>query len=184
MSMNQSQNNSHCVLGIDPGSRITGYGVILISANKMTHVGHGVMTPPLDLNFAQKLFYLSEGLRELITKYKPQTLVLEKIFLGKNVDSAFKLGHVRGVMMSEASRQGLGVEEYAARQVKKGITGSGASEKTEVQLILQKILNIQQIQKIDASDALALACYHAFELNKQKVLKQMSKRNEKIEGII
>ncbi len=160
------------ILGVDPGSRITGFGVVRVHNGKIEHVNHGVILLGGDLPFPQRMTELGLGFQEVMEKYQPQHVVIEKIFLGKNADSAFKLGHARGVIMCEAGRGKASVQEYATRSVKKGITGNGGSSKEEVQVMLKMMLNIKTINRIDASDALAMACYYAFEMKKESVLKR------------
>jgi crossover junction endodeoxyribonuclease RuvC len=160
------------ILGVDPGSRITGFGVIKIEQGKVIHINHGVILLDVDAGFPTRMTELGQSFREVVGKYKPDHVVIEKIFLGKNPDSAFKLGHARGVIMYEAGLGGARVEEYATRLVKKGITGNGGSTKEEVQVMLQAMLGLKTISRIDASDALAMACFHAFELKKRSVLEK------------
>jgi crossover junction endodeoxyribonuclease RuvC len=160
------------ILGVDPGSRITGFGVIKIEQGKVIHINHGVILLDVDAGFPNRMTELGQSFREVVTKYKPDHVVIEKIFLGKNADSAFKLGHARGVIMYEAGLGNARVEEYATRLVKKGITGNGGSTKEEVQVMLQAMLGLKTISRIDASDALAMACFHAFELKKRSVLEK------------
>lgn len=107
---------------------------------------------------------LGEALESLLAKYKPQQVVIEKIFLGKNADSAFKLGHARGVAMYEAAKTEAHVVEYATRVVKKGIVGNGGASKEDVQSCLQRLLKIKAIERLDASDALALATFQAYQM--------------------
>ncbi len=157
------------ILGIDPGSRITGFGVLEITKNKSSnmtvkHVSHGVILLEAQLPFALRMKELGESMQSLLEKYQPSQVVIEKIFLGKNADSAFKLGHARGVAMYESARSGAEVIEYATRLVKKGIAGAGGASKEEVQQCLQRLLKIPAIQRIDASDALAMATYHAYQM--------------------
>lgn len=164
------------ILGIDPGSRITGFGVIKIHGNHIEHVSHGVILMKAEDPFAIRMRDLAEGMHEIVAKYKPAQVSVEKIFLGKNADSAFKLGHARGVVMSESARSGAEVFEYATRLVKKGIVGSGAASKEQVALALQRLLNIKAISRVDASDALALAAYHAYQMmNPLQKLKSRAK---------
>ncbi len=158
------------ILGVDPGSRITGFGVIEINRGQITHVNHGVIVMEASDSFPKRMHDLGMAFREVMGKYKPHDVVIEKIFLGKNPDSAFKLGHARGVIMYEAGLADSKVHEYATRAVKKGITGTGAADKEDVQAVLKVLLHLQAINRIDASDALAMACYHAFELKKKAVL--------------
>lgn len=160
------------ILGVDPGTRVTGFGLIEAEGDRMTHIRHGVILLGDELPLAERLMILSQSLDEILGQHKPQVLALEKIFLGRNVDSAFKLGHARGVLMASAARARVEIFEYAARQVKKGVTGNGGSAKEEVQLVVQNLLGVRGIQKLDASDALALACYHAFEARKRSLLRR------------
>lgn len=160
------------ILGVDPGSRITGFGVVRVENGKIQHINHGVILMEAEQAFPVRMAELGAAFREVMQKYQPQQVVIEKIFLGKNVDSAFKLGHARGVIMYEAGLGKATVAEYATRSVKKGITGNGGSSKEDVQAMLQAMLNIKAISRIDASDALAMACYHAFELKKKLILQK------------
>jgi crossover junction endodeoxyribonuclease RuvC len=160
------------ILGVDPGSRITGFGVVQIERDRIIHINHGVIVMDTDAGFAGRMKELGSSFREVMAKYKPQQVVIEKIFLGKNADSAFKLGHARGVIMYEAGLGDSEVFEYATRVVKKGVTGNGGASKEDVQAVLQVLLNIKAIQRIDASDALAMACHHAYEMKKKRILQR------------
>jgi len=159
-------------MGVDPGSRIAGFGVIQIVGSELRHLNHGVVALDAEMPFAERMTELGKAFRELMLKYQPQEVVIEKIFLGKNADSAFKLGHARGVIMYEAGLAEAKVFEYATRVVKKSVTGNGGAEKTEVQAVLQALLGLRTIQRVDASDALAMACHHAFELKKRKLIEK------------
>lgn len=160
------------ILGVDPGSRITGFGVLRIERDRIEHISHGVILLDAEQGFAGRMKELGSAFREVMAKYKPHQVVIEKIFLGKNADSAFKLGHARGVIMYEAGLGDSEVFEYATRVVKKGVTGNGGASKEDVQAVLKAILKIQAIQRLDASDALAMACHHAFEMKKQRVIQR------------
>lgn len=160
------------ILGVDPGSRITGFGVIQVQDGKIQHINHGVILLDVDQGFPQRMTELGLAFREVMEKYRPHHVVIEKIFLGKNPDSAFKLGHARGVIMCEAGIGKAEVAEYATRVVKKGVTGNGGASKEDVQAILKALLKIAAINRIDASDALAMACHHAFEMKKKSILQR------------
>ena len=160
------------ILGVDPGSRITGFGIVRVENGRVEHINHGVIVMDTDSGFPARMKELGSAFREVMTKYQPDEVVIEKIFLGKNADSAFKLGHARGVIMYEAGLGEADVYEYATRAVKKGVTGNGGSSKEDVQAVLKAILNIKAINRIDASDALAMACYHAYELKKKAILQR------------
>jgi len=155
------------ILGIDPGSRFLGFAALEVKSSQpliMKPLEFGVLKFNADENLSQRLLEIGEGISDLMKSYKPDHMSLEKIFLGKNADSAFKLGHARGVVIYEALRAGVEVHEYATRVVKKGITGNGGSEKEHVRLVVQNLLKLPPIKSLDASDALAMACYHATQL--------------------
>ncbi len=138
----------------------------------MKPLDFGVLKFNPDLPLTERLQSIGLGVRELFTKHKPHHLSLEKIFLGKNADSAFKMGHARGVVIYESLLAGCEVHEYATRVVKKGITGNGGSEKEHVRLVVQNMLRLGPIKSLDASDALAMACFHATQLRVMKMKKQ------------
>src|SRR4051812_31137870 len=106
------------ILGIDPGTLKTGFGLIEVRGDEFRHLNHGVILLSDEANFAARLLGLTDSLQMLIKKYQPQAIVIEKMFLGKNVDSAFKLGHARGVAIAESARGGAEIFEYATRAVK------------------------------------------------------------------
>jgi crossover junction endodeoxyribonuclease RuvC len=150
------------ILGIDPGSRHTGYGIIAASGDFIEHVAHGVIHLKDTWSLHERLRVLHVELQQLFVKFKIADTSIEKIFFGKNADSAFKLGHARGVCLLAAAQNGAHVEEYAARFVKKCITGSGAADKEHVQLMIFSMLRIPpQALAFDATDALSLAVTHA-----------------------
>lgn len=149
------------ILGIDPGSQVTGFGVLDIGKDKPRAISHGIIQLKTgSLTFNDRLLLLSQNLDLLLKKYKPETVVVEKLFLGKNPDSAFKLGHARGVCIAKAMETRCAVYEYTPREVKKTITGSGSSDKIQVAEVLKFVLNISRFDFMDASDALALAYHH------------------------
>lgn len=149
------------IIGLDPGSLFTGYGVIKFEKGNLQHLDHGVIKNTSSTDISKRLRKIGEELSVVFQKYNPTCVVVEKVFLGKNVDSAFKLGHVRGVAFYEAERVNAQVVEYAAREVKKGITGYGAAEKEQVRYLVSNFLKIKEEIQIDAADALALAVYHS-----------------------
>lgn len=149
------------VVGIDPGSRFTGFGIVRINGSRVEHVSHGVIAPPGDRTFHERIGIIASEVEALFERVKPDTVAIERIFLGKNADSAFKLGHARGVAVAAAIRAGAEVIEYATRAVKKGVTGNGGASKDQVQTVLFALLELRGRAQEDASDALALAFYHA-----------------------
>ena len=157
------------ILGIDPGSRFLGYAALSVDGNQMKALDFGVLKFDPDVALTERLHSIGLGVRELFQKHKPQHMSLEKIFLGKNADSAFKMGHARGVVVYEALLAGCEVHEYATRVVKKGITGNGGADKEHVRLVVQNMLRLAPIKSLDASDALAMACFHATQLRVLKL---------------
>lgn len=152
------------ILGVDPGSRITGFGLIQVDRDRIRHLDHGIINVSSIESFHQRITLIGQELRKLIQELKPDWVAVEKIFLGKNADSAFKLGHARGVILYESHLAQVQISEYATRIVKKSVTGRGEASKEEVQAALTKLLQIKIGTKIDASDALALAYHHAIQL--------------------
>lgn len=167
------------ILGIDPGSRFLGYAVLTVDGPKMTPIDYGTLKFDSDIVLTERLQSIGLGVRELFEKYKPDHLSLEKIFLGKNADSAFKMGHARGVVIYESLLANCQVYEYATRAVKKGITGNGGAEKEHVRLIVQGLLQIGPIKSLDASDALAMACFHVTQLRISNMKQQQKKYKER-----
>ncbi len=155
------------ILGIDPGTRNLGYGWIEVDANRPEDVygrGCGVLRASAKDDVATRLSILMGELEKVIVDCRPAIVTVEKVFLGKSVESAFVLGQARGVVLALAARSGATVREEAAVSAKKSVTGSGASEKTEVRFMLSKLLKMgQELDSVplDASDALALA-YHTW----------------------
>jgi crossover junction endodeoxyribonuclease RuvC len=162
------------ILGLDPGSRLSGVGILRVDRDQIDHIFHGVVDAAKEVNFQQRIAKIGEGFRLLLEKYRPDVVVIEQIFLGKNADSAFKLGHARGICMYEAVRVGANIREYATRLVKKGVTGNGAADKLQVHSALEKLLQVRIQGAIDASDALALAYHHAIQMELERKMSQMS----------
>lgn len=174
------------ILGIDPGSINLGYGLVGISNGRIEYLKHGVFSCSASLPFAQRIYQISSQLEDLFADCRPNVTVIENIFLGKNADSAFKLGHIRGICLMFAAKNQSEIVEYAAKSVKKGITGNGAASKEEVQLILNARLQLRgavaAVEKIDASDALSLAYYHAQKIETEENLARgFRNRNREIE---
>nr|WP_297457073.1 crossover junction endodeoxyribonuclease RuvC [uncultured Halomonas sp.] len=148
------------VLGIDPGSRLTGYGVIDLSAGKPRYVASGCIRIKAD-DLAQKLAQVYAGVAELIALHRPAEFAIEQVFMAKNADSALKLGQARGTAVVCAANHGLPVFEYAARQIKQAVTGTGAADKAQVQHMVTAMLGLGAAPQADAADALAIALTHA-----------------------
>jgi crossover junction endodeoxyribonuclease RuvC len=162
------------IIGIDPGSLRTGYGVVHVRNDQLQHIAHGVIALK-QVNLAERLSTLQRELAVLFARFQPSVTVIEKVFLGRNPDSAFKLGHARGVAMAAGAQYKTEVVEYAARYVKKAVTGSGASSKEQVQMLVLNLLRIKkpETQLFDATDALALAICHARVFEVQAKMKRL-----------
>lgn len=150
------------ILGVDPGTLNLGWGLIeLDKSHKIVDVKLGCLSVSAKDSLFKRLHGLNVQLGYLIEQEKPQVAAIEKIFLGKNVDSAFKLGHIRGICAAQCVAGGAEIVEYAARTVKKQVTGSGAASKEIVKTFLYQQLGLrEQGLPLDASDALALAFCH------------------------
>ena len=147
------------VLGIDPGSRVTGYGLIDVQGNRLSYVDSGCIRTeggalPVRL---KKIF---DGLSQLVETHRPSQVAIEEIFVGRNAASALKLGQARGAAMAACLQSKLEVSEYSARQVKQAVVGTGAAQKGQVQHMVKALLGISGTLAEDAADALAVAICH------------------------
>ncbi|OGT35446.1 MAG: crossover junction endodeoxyribonuclease RuvC [Gammaproteobacteria bacterium RIFCSPHIGHO2_12_FULL_37_14] len=145
------------IIGIDPGSRRTGYGVIQVEGNRHIYLTSGY----LDLTtvtLSEKLRQIFLGLQKIIQTFQPQEAAIEEIFMHENPNSALKLGQARGAAIVALD---MPVAEYSARQVKKSVVGNGAANKEQVQYMVQRLLNLSKTLQADAADALAVALCHA-----------------------
>ncbi len=147
-------------LGIDPGSRVTGYGIVEQQGDRIVRVDHGEIRMKNGEPFTRCLSRIFDELTDVIDRTKPDAVALEDIFFGKNVKSLIKQGHVRGVALLAASRCGLPVHEYSPLEVKKAVVGYGRAEKQQVQMMIRTILCLSKTLSEDASDALAVAICH------------------------
>lgn len=157
------------VLGIDPGSRITGYGLVDQQGNRLIHVDNGAIFTDKAADFAGRLKLIFEGLTAVIVEYRPDEVAVENIFFSTNVQSALKLGQARGAAIVAAVHAGLPVAEYTALQVKQAVVGQGRAEKGQVQKMLKALLGLPEIAQEDASDALAVAVCH---INSRELLQK------------
>ena len=147
------------ILGLDPGSRRTGYGVIDCSGGSSTQLAHGCIAAA-GTTLAQRLRQIFEGVQALIDRYHPDEVAIERVFVNRNVDSALKLGHARGAALC-AVPTAMPVFEYAPRAIKLALVGFGGAEKTQVAHMIRAVLSVQGRISADASDALAVAVCHA-----------------------
>lgn len=150
------------ILGIDPGSRLTGYGIIKQEGRNFTYLGSGcIKAISAGKELAPRLQTIFAGVSELIVQFKPEMFAIEQVFMAKNPDSALKLGQARGAAIVGATNAGLSVAEYSARQIKQSVVGTGAATKEQVQHMVCSILKLPAAPQADAADALAVALCHA-----------------------
>ena len=147
------------VLGLDPGSRRTGFGIIDCDGNAHAHVAHGCIAAQGEA-IATRVRMIFEGVAQLIATYQPDEVAIERVFVNRNVDSAMKLGQARGAALC-AVPLGTQVFEYAPRAIKLAVVGSGAAEKTQVAHMMKVLLQLTVVPAPDAGDALAVAICHA-----------------------
>ncbi|MCP5335708.1 MAG: crossover junction endodeoxyribonuclease RuvC [Oceanospirillaceae bacterium] len=148
------------ILGIDPGSRITGYGVIRATGNKIEYISSGCIRIDTEQALPLRLKQIADSIHQLIDMFAPEQMAIEQVFLGRNVDSALKLGQARGAAIVACAQRDIPVAEYAARTVKQAVVGTGAAEKEQVQHMVQALLKLPGKPQADAADALAIAICH------------------------
>jgi len=164
------------ILGIDPGSRFTGYGIICDKgANQQVCITHGrIQLTQKDTS--ARLYYIYEQLNEIIRTYQPHEISIEQIFFHINAQSALKLGQARGAALVAAASQAVPVTEYSAKQVKKAVVGYGAASKAQVQHMITTMLKLKETPETDAADALAIALCHC---HSQRLARKLAAAGEK-----
>ncbi len=148
------------VLGIDPGSQRTGYGVLDANGARLTYVASGVIRTQQGA-FAARLWEIFRCMQTVVAQYRPTQIAIERVFVNRNPDSALKLGQARGAAICGAADGAAEVFEYATREIKQAVVGSGAAEKAQVQLMIRNLLRLDGPLAADAADALAAAACHA-----------------------
>lgn len=148
------------IIGIDPGSRATGYGLISSLADRLEHVGHGCIRVEHP-EHPERLREIFEGLNRVVAEFAPEQAAVEEVFMGRNAASALKLGQARGSAIVACMSNGVPVAEYSARKVKQAVAGNGAAAKEQVQHMVRVLLRISDAIAEDAADALAVAICHA-----------------------
>lgn len=149
------------VLGLDPGLLHTGWGIIDIAGNALTHVANGVISPPADQSIAIRLSTIFDGVQAVVAQHAPDVAAIEETFVNRNPNSTLKLGLARGAALVAASSTGLAVSEYAARLVKKTVVGTGKADKAQIGMMIGILLPGAHASSADAADALAVAICHA-----------------------
>ena len=156
-----SKEESQRILGIDPGSRATGYGVIEKKGNRLYYITCGVIRLSDKNSFSGRLKIIFDGLCEVIDSHKPAVAAVEDVFVAANPRTALKLGHARGVAVLAALHNGLQVHDYTPRMVKQAVVGYGNADKNQVQQMVRVLLQLSASPSADAADALAVAMCHA-----------------------
>ena len=149
------------ILGVDPGSRVTGYGVIESERGELRFISCGVIKTNLEYPFSHRLNEIFEGINEVIQLHDPAVSAVEDVFMAKNAQSALKLGQARGAAVVAAMQNGLQVYDYSPKKVKQAVAGYGQAEKVQVQNMVKVILGLSALPSSDAADALAVAICHA-----------------------
>lgn len=147
------------ILGIDPGSRITGYGIIREVKQKLQYIDSGCIRTT-NGDFSQRLLQIFNGVCHLMDEYNPTEVAIEQVFTHKNPNSALKLGHARGVAMVACASHRIDLHEYSAREVKQSLVGYGAAEKEQVKQMVVNLLMLNKAPQSDAADALGIAICH------------------------
>ncbi len=157
------------VLGIDPGSQITGYGVVEKRGRALIEIFHGEIKPPRGAPFSDCLLSIHDFLLKVAGETQPDAIAVEDVFYGKNIKSLIKQAHVRGAAILSASQRRVPVFEYTPLEVKKAVVGYGRAEKNQVQMMVKAILNLPSLPPPDAADALAVAICHINFLKAQPI---------------
>ncbi|NJN53437.1 MAG: crossover junction endodeoxyribonuclease RuvC [Anaerolineae bacterium] len=156
------------ILGLDPGTATTGYGIIDVIEGEFTAVTYGTISTPADAPMPQRLQTIQQELQQLISDYQPDTAGVEEVFFGRNITTAITVGQARGVLLLTLANAGLSIGEYSPPKIKDAVTGYGKADKNQVQLMIQNLLNLaEKPRPDDAADGLAVAIthyhYHRFE---------------------
>ncbi len=149
------------IIGIDPGSSITGYGVIEQEAGTLVHVAHGTLRPPRRVDLALRLEHLYRTLSEIVAEYRPDVAAVEQVFVSASPRAALVLGQARGAALVAIGAAGIRLCEYSPTQVKKAVTGTGRAPKSQVKTMVRRLLALEHTPAEDAADALAIAIRHA-----------------------
>ena len=169
------------ILGIDPGSRLTGYGIIKQEGRNFTYLGSGcIKAISAGKELGPRLQTIFAGVSEIILQFKPDMFAIEQVFMAKNPDSALKLGQARGAAIVAATNADLTIAEYSARQIKQSVVGTGAASKEQVQHMVCSILKLPAAPQADAADALAVALCHGHSY--ESLLKMSGQASKTVRG--
>jgi len=154
------------IIGVDPGTIITGFGIVKFENNSLAYIHSGIIKTPITKEIPPRLEMIYNELDRLIKAYNPDEFSIETTFYAKNIQSVMKIGYARGVSLLAAVHNKLKISEYSPREIKKSVVGNGGASKEQVQFMIKKLMNINQTMlKFDESDALAIAVCHAFKSN-------------------
>ena len=149
------------IIGVDPGTAATGYGVIRKNGSGSAHLVSGVIRPTPKASHSKRLFEIHCKLEEVIREYRPDVMVVESLFHFRNSQSLMKLCQVRGVVLLLGEGHGMEIFEYSPMEIKRGLTGYGRADKSQMVFMVRKILNLPSLKSADQADALAMALYHS-----------------------
>jgi crossover junction endodeoxyribonuclease RuvC len=166
------------ILGVDPGTNFTGFGIIKLNRNSFSRLKNGIIKLPSASLISLRLAIIYDELNKIIKTYKPDEFAIETAFYGKNVQSAMKIGYARGVSLLAAVHNNIPTSEYSPREIKKSVVGTGAASKEQVSFMIKNLLNLKdENMKFDESDALAVALCHGFRIRTVKSLNGYAKKS-------
>ncbi len=172
------------VLGLDPGSRRTGFGVVERDGSCFRALAHGVIAPPARLDLPHRLHAIATRAGEVMAEHRPDMVVVEEAFYHESVRSTLVLGHVRGALLVAAVEHGLPLAEYTPREIKLGVTGTGAASKDQVAFMVRRLLGIRAALPPDASDALAAALCHLLRARRPEPARAMTAAARSLEALL
>ena len=149
------------LLGIDPGLRFTGWGIIEVDGNRLRHIADGVIATDADTSVPERLKILHDALARLLAEHRPDEAAVEETYVNRNGAATLKLGYARGVALLAPALMGIKVVEYGAKAVKSAVVGTGGADKNQVEMMVRRLLPGATIKRADAADALAVAICHA-----------------------
>lgn len=158
------------IMGVDPGSNATGYGIIRKSGSRSEHVASGVVRVSPSAGHSKRLWEIYQKLDEQARAFTPSVMVVETLFHGNNSQSLMKLSQVRGVVLLLGENHGMDIYEYSPMEIKRGLTGYGRAEKGQMVFMVSKILGLQPLKSPDQADALAMALYHSHLCRPERVV--------------
>lgn len=159
------------VLGVDPGSSVTGYGIIEKRGDVLFHLGNGEIAVKPKTPFPQSLKMIHHQLEKVILDYSPDVMAIENLFFHRNAKTALRLGHVRGILILTAVNIGLDIYEYSPLEIKQAVVGYGRATKDQIQIMVKDLLTLPEVAPVDASDALAVAICYIHSINMREAIK-------------